>query len=110
MDRLEGRVAVVTGAASGIGRGMAERWCTEGMKVVLADIEADALAAAERALKVDPDGPVAQRALEGFTRSLGKELQRGATIGLVYVSPDAGDRLVPPRRSCRSPRSGRHAP
>ena len=32
---------------------------------------------------------IAQRALEGFTRSLGKELQRGATIGLVYLSPDA---------------------
>jgi len=27
--------------------------------------------------------------LEGFTRSLGKELQHGATIGLVYLSPDA---------------------
>jgi len=35
------------------------------------------------------DERIAQRALEGFTRSLGKELQRGATIGLVYVSADA---------------------
>ncbi|RKU25037.1 3-oxoacyl-ACP reductase [Candidatus Poribacteria bacterium] len=33
------RVAVVTGAASGIGRGMAERFAAEGMAVVLADIE-----------------------------------------------------------------------
>jgi 3-oxoacyl-[acyl-carrier protein] reductase len=32
---------------------------------------------------------IAQRALEGFTRSLGKELQRGATVNLVYLSPDA---------------------
>jgi 3-oxoacyl-[acyl-carrier protein] reductase len=32
---------------------------------------------------------VAQRALEGFTRSLAKEMQRGATVALVYVSPDA---------------------
>ena len=37
----------------------------------------------------DVDERIAQRALEGFTRSLGKELQRGATIGLVYLSPDA---------------------
>ena len=32
---------------------------------------------------------VAQRALEGFTRSLGKEIRRGATVNLVYLSPDA---------------------
>src|SRR5690242_1208732 len=32
---------------------------------------------------------IAQRALEGFTRSLGKEMRRGATVNLVYLSPDA---------------------
>ncbi|HYZ67917.1 MAG TPA: SDR family NAD(P)-dependent oxidoreductase, partial [Mycobacterium sp.] len=32
---------------------------------------------------------VAQRALEGFTRSLGKELRRGATVNLVYLSAEA---------------------
>jgi 3-oxoacyl-[acyl-carrier protein] reductase len=36
-----------------------------------------------------PHERIAQRALEGFTRSLGKELRRGATINLVYLSPDA---------------------
>ena len=36
-------VAVITGAASGIGRGLAERFAAEGMKVVLADIEEKAL-------------------------------------------------------------------
>jgi len=30
-----------------------------------------------------------QRALEGFTRSLAKEMQRGGTVSLVYLSPDA---------------------
>ncbi|MGB3284800.1 MULTISPECIES: 3-oxoacyl-ACP reductase [Mycobacteriaceae] len=35
------------------------------------------------------DERIAQRALEGFTRSLGKELQRGATVQLVYLSPEA---------------------
>ena len=32
---------------------------------------------------------IAQRALEGFTRSLAKEMRRGATVGLVYLSPGA---------------------
>lgn len=35
------------------------------------------------------DERIAQRALEGFTRSLGKELRLGATVALVYLSPDA---------------------
>lgn len=46
MQDFEGRVAVVTGAASGIGRAMADRFAAEGMKVVLADVEKDALDAA----------------------------------------------------------------
>ncbi|KRD07048.1 3-ketoacyl-ACP reductase [Mycobacterium sp. Root265] len=32
---------------------------------------------------------IVQRALEGFTRSLGKELRRGATVSLVYLADDA---------------------
>lgn len=36
-------------------------------------------------------GKVAQRALEGFTRSVGKELKRGATAQLVYVARGAED-------------------
>ncbi|WAC91248.1 3-oxoacyl-ACP reductase [Mycobacterium sp. Aquia_213] len=35
------------------------------------------------------DERIAQRALEGFTRSLGKELRHGATAALVYLSPEA---------------------
>jgi NAD(P)-dependent dehydrogenase (short-subunit alcohol dehydrogenase family) len=47
MEQLEGRVAVVTGAASGIGRALVDRFAQAGMKVVLADVEEEALAKAE---------------------------------------------------------------
>jgi len=50
VQQLEGKVAVVTGGASGIGRGLADRFGAEGMRVVLADVEEDALHAAEREL------------------------------------------------------------
>ncbi|QBD74962.1 SDR family NAD(P)-dependent oxidoreductase [Ktedonosporobacter rubrisoli] len=43
MKTFQGKVAVVTGAASGIGRALAERCLQEGMKVVLADVEEQAL-------------------------------------------------------------------
>ncbi len=43
MKDLAGKVAVVTGAASGIGRGTATQFAAEGMKVVLADIQEDML-------------------------------------------------------------------
>ncbi len=61
MKELEGRVAVVTGGASGIGRGMAEAFAAQGMKLVLADIEGGALAQA-----------VAELAAEG-TEVIGQE-------------------------------------
>jgi NAD(P)-dependent dehydrogenase (short-subunit alcohol dehydrogenase family) len=43
MQDFAGKVAVVTGGASGIGAGMARRFAREGMRVVLADVEAAAL-------------------------------------------------------------------
>lgn len=43
MKEFAGKVAVVTGGASGIGRAMAGRFAAEGMKLVLADIEQAAL-------------------------------------------------------------------
>ena len=45
-----GRVAVVTGAASGIGFGLAERFAAEGLHVVMADVEEPALSKAAAAL------------------------------------------------------------
>ena len=52
-----------------------------------------------------PAEAVAQRALEGFTRALGKEVGRGATVQLVYVEPGAEGQLAGTLRFLLSPRS-----
>jgi NAD(P)-dependent dehydrogenase (short-subunit alcohol dehydrogenase family) len=51
MREFNGKVAVVTGAASGIGRALAERCAREGMRVALADVERPALDRAAAELK-----------------------------------------------------------
>jgi NAD(P)-dependent dehydrogenase (short-subunit alcohol dehydrogenase family) len=53
MQDLEGKVAVVTGGASGIGLAMARAFGSEGMNVVIADIEERALDAAGDQLRED---------------------------------------------------------
>ncbi len=50
IEQLAGKTAVVTGAASGIGLGLARKAASEGMHVVLADVEICALADAEVAV------------------------------------------------------------
>lgn len=76
MQDLEGKVAVVTGAASGIGLAMAERFASEGMKVVAADIEPEALAIASEGLKGKAASVLAHRvdvrdpgAVEGLAKA-----------------------------------------
>jgi len=57
MKVFKDRVAVVTGAASGLGRAMALRFAREGMKIVLADVEKAALSRTEKEFK-ESDYPV----------------------------------------------------
>ena len=48
---------------------------------------------------------IAQRALEGFTRSLGKEVGRGSTVQLVYVAPGAEESVTSTLAFLLSPKS-----
>ena len=77
MEDLAGRVAVVTGGASGIGRALAARLAREGMTVVIADVEAGALEATAAELGVTGDrdrrerrgvGPGPRRRRDGALR------------------------------------------
>ncbi len=77
MDDLSGRVAIVTGGASGIGRALVERFAAEGMTVVAADIDgaavngvAAAVGAIGRLLDVT-DGPATARLVEEVETSVG---------------------------------------
>ena len=58
MQELEGKVAVVTGGASGIGLALARAFLAEGMKVVIGDVEQSALDAATAELGGDVMGVV----------------------------------------------------
>ena len=70
---LAGRIAVVTGAARGIGRAIAERFAAEGAQVALADLDEDA----------------AQKAARAITESGGRAIGVGTDVG----DPAAVDRL-----------------
>src|SRR4051812_1242654 len=61
MKDFKSKVAVITGAASGIGRALAERCAREGMKVVLADVEPGALAEVEANLQASGGTALAVR-------------------------------------------------
>jgi 3-oxoacyl-[acyl-carrier protein] reductase len=56
-----------------------------------------------------PHERIAQRALEGFTRSLGKELRNGSTVALVYLSPAAKPAATGLESTLRFILSGRSA-
>jgi 3-oxoacyl-[acyl-carrier protein] reductase len=73
--RFEGRVAVVTGGVSGIGRGIAQRLTAEGAQVSLWDMDAERLAAtgAPHTATLEVTDPVAvQRAAETTVAALGR--------------------------------------
>jgi len=107
VSRLDGRIALVTGAASGFGAGIARRFATAGARVVIADIDADAaralaeeLAAAWVAVDVASDASVAAMAAELESRGLAPEiLVNNAGVGqpptpLAELAPEAFERIL----------------
>jgi 3-oxoacyl-[acyl-carrier protein] reductase len=54
---------------------------------------------------LSPRAATAQRALEGFTRSLGKEIGRGIAVQLIYVAEGADGEIASTLRFLLSPRS-----
>ena len=86
MDLRAGQVAVVTGAASGIGLAMARRFAAEGLKVVLADVEETALDKAAADLRAE-GADVHARVVDVGVREQVLELAESAyeVYGAVHV-------------------------
>lgn len=86
MKDVDGKVAVVTGAASGIGRGMCESFVAAGMRVVLSDVEQKALELTTQTLRAagaDVHAVVTDVAKPDQVEALAAETLR--TYGAVHV-------------------------
>jgi meso-butanediol dehydrogenase/(S,S)-butanediol dehydrogenase/diacetyl reductase len=66
--RFAGKVALVTGAASGIGAASARRFAAEGARLVLGDVDAERLSAFAKQLEVETGAPVLARRLDVANR------------------------------------------
>jgi NAD(P)-dependent dehydrogenase (short-subunit alcohol dehydrogenase family) len=108
LDRLEGRVAVVTGGASGIGRAMGERFAREGMHVVLADVERAALDATVHELRDGAAGLDVSGVVTDVSDFASVEALRDAVLdrhGAVHVCATTPAWAPGPRGRCGTTRS-----
>lgn len=99
MKQFKGKVAVVTGAASGIGRAFGRSCAARGMKLVLADVEREALAVTAAELRAGGTSVVAVltdvSSAEDVERLAAKTLDRFEAVHLLFNNAGVG--LVGPR-------------
>ena len=102
MEDLEGRVAVITGGASGIGLAMAQRFAAEGMRLVLADIERPVLRRAGEEVPAELATPAGEHAVPvQFEQDVFEELP-GDLLALGDVGDEHGRALtLPGQEKCR---------
>jgi len=106
MDVLDERVAVVTGAADGIGLALSKALAAEGMNVVLADIDAGRLTRAAQQVETLPGRAALGVRTDVSDAAAVEELERRARerFGAVHLLCNNAGVVVPPRRVWKVPR------
>ncbi|HUO04663.1 MAG TPA: SDR family oxidoreductase [Candidatus Binataceae bacterium] len=99
MGKLDGKVAVITGAASGIGRATAVRFAGEGAKVVIADLNADGGESAVRDCKENGGSAVFQKtdvAAEAQVKALvDRAVKEFGRLDIIYNNAGLGGATGP---------------
>jgi NAD(P)-dependent dehydrogenase (short-subunit alcohol dehydrogenase family) len=99
MGRLDGKVAIVTGAASGIGRASAVLFAREGARLVVVDQNAEGLA--ETAQTIAQDGGTAQVVAADTSKEdevkafVAQALQSYGALDVVYANAGVSGGLIP---------------
>jgi NAD(P)-dependent dehydrogenase (short-subunit alcohol dehydrogenase family) len=99
MGRLEGKVAIVTGAASGIGRASAMAFAREGARVVVVDREAAGLAVTVAEIKGQGGEALAQAADVGdeaqVSAYVALAIEKFGSLDVVYANAGISGGLTP---------------
>ena len=69
--RLKGKLAVITAAGQGIGRGIAEAFIAEGAQVIATDLDVSKLKSLKKAKKIAALDARSTRAVEEFAKAAG---------------------------------------